>query len=197
MASHGASAKEEKFGQDLGLMHEALITGRKVGAGREFWSRLAHDEKFFRKMMDLHDADMRAKEALEALIEAGKYDWVHGEITADHFPPEDDDVTDLERLEVVHLNKSLTTEQVLSELDHLGFRPAKLRGLLTYGAKNSEERRNYTIVALGSGFVDSDGDREVPCLPEGSDGRKLGLRWNRQDGEWRWADDTRFLAIRK
>lgn len=37
------------FGKDLGLVHEAVVTGRKVGAGKDFWSKLAHDESLFAK----------------------------------------------------------------------------------------------------------------------------------------------------
>lgn len=36
-----------EFGKDLGLVHEAIVTGRKVGAGKEFWSKLAHDGTLF------------------------------------------------------------------------------------------------------------------------------------------------------
>lgn len=41
------------FGEDHGLLHEVVITGRKVGADREFYSRLAHDENLFRQVVDL------------------------------------------------------------------------------------------------------------------------------------------------
>ena len=37
-----------EFGKDHGLIHEAVVTGRKVGAGREFWGRLAESENYFR-----------------------------------------------------------------------------------------------------------------------------------------------------
>lgn len=37
----------EEFGRDFGLMHEVLITGRKVGADKKFWSNLAHNEELF------------------------------------------------------------------------------------------------------------------------------------------------------
>ncbi|MFH0814898.1 MAG: hypothetical protein V1902_02345 [Candidatus Falkowbacteria bacterium] len=43
----------EDFGKDLGLVHEVVVTGRKVGAGRDFWARLAHDEAFFRRVVEL------------------------------------------------------------------------------------------------------------------------------------------------
>ncbi len=43
--------QEEVFGREHGLVHEAIVTGRKVGAGRSFWKGLAHDEQFFQEVM--------------------------------------------------------------------------------------------------------------------------------------------------
>ena len=40
------------FGKELGVIHEALIVGRKVGAGHVFWKRLANDPDKFRKIME-------------------------------------------------------------------------------------------------------------------------------------------------
>lgn len=37
------------FGRDQGLIHEAVVMGRKVGAGKDFWKTLAHDEALFAK----------------------------------------------------------------------------------------------------------------------------------------------------
>lgn len=42
---------EEVFGRDHGLIQEVIVTGRKVGADRQFWSRLAHDEQVFREVV--------------------------------------------------------------------------------------------------------------------------------------------------
>ncbi len=39
------------FGKEVGLIHEVLITGRKVGAGPAFWKRLARDPEKFRKIL--------------------------------------------------------------------------------------------------------------------------------------------------
>ncbi len=39
------------FGKDHGLMHEVIVTGRKVGAGKNFWKKLAHDEKLFTEVV--------------------------------------------------------------------------------------------------------------------------------------------------
>lgn len=43
----------EDFGKDLGVVHEAVVTGRKVGAGRDFWSALAHQENLFTEVVNL------------------------------------------------------------------------------------------------------------------------------------------------
>lgn len=49
MQKYGASEGDDEFGKDHGLIHEALVTGRKVGAGKEFWKKLAHDQELFSK----------------------------------------------------------------------------------------------------------------------------------------------------
>lgn len=41
------------FGKDYCLIHEAVVTGRKVGAGAEFWSALAHDEALFSRVVEM------------------------------------------------------------------------------------------------------------------------------------------------
>ncbi|MBI4122288.1 MAG: hypothetical protein HY461_03070 [Parcubacteria group bacterium] len=40
---------EADFGKDHGVIHEMIVTGRKVGAGRNFYSALAHNEELFAK----------------------------------------------------------------------------------------------------------------------------------------------------
>lgn len=41
----------DEFGKDHGLLHEVVVTGRKVGAGAEFWAKIAHDEALFGKVV--------------------------------------------------------------------------------------------------------------------------------------------------
>lgn len=43
--------RQNEFGKEHGLVHEVLVTGRKVGADKDFWSCLAHDEKLFAKVV--------------------------------------------------------------------------------------------------------------------------------------------------
>lgn len=56
MSQHMVRLEEDEFGKDHGLVHEAIVTGRKVGAGKSFWKGLAHDEDFFKKVMRLAEA---------------------------------------------------------------------------------------------------------------------------------------------
>jgi len=45
------------FGKDLGLLHELVVTGRKVGADRVFYAKLAHNEKLFEKVVSLVNSE--------------------------------------------------------------------------------------------------------------------------------------------
>jgi len=47
---------DREFGKDHGLVHEAIVTGRSVGAGKAFWARLAHNAALFRKVKDFVDS---------------------------------------------------------------------------------------------------------------------------------------------
>ncbi len=42
-----AETDAAEFGKDHGLIHEMIVTGRKVGAGTAFYSALAHSEELF------------------------------------------------------------------------------------------------------------------------------------------------------
>ena len=41
------------LGREVGLLHEVLVTGRKVGADREFYTKLAHDKALFDRVVSL------------------------------------------------------------------------------------------------------------------------------------------------
>lgn len=43
--------QRDDFGREVGLIHEVLVTGRGVGAGKKFWGRLTHDRKLFAKVV--------------------------------------------------------------------------------------------------------------------------------------------------
>lgn len=63
----------EEFGKDHGLIHEMIVTGRKVGAGRAFYAALAHDETLFRRVVETIEQDplQAAQQALLAAAAKG------------------------------------------------------------------------------------------------------------------------------
>lgn len=150
----------------------------KLVAGSESRAKLAEEER-----------------KLQELIQGLKLDWVFNEITAEHFPSADDPATELSKLEVVHLNKELTTDQVKAELEKRGYQLEGLRSLLIYGKANPEEQRRYPIVALRSGWVNPYGNRNSPCLDGAGAKRGLDLSWNGPQDPW--DRHYRFLVSRK
>ncbi|MEK7099282.1 MAG: hypothetical protein AAB916_02095 [Patescibacteria group bacterium] len=46
-------ARNSDFGKDLGLVHEAVVTGREAGADTAFWAGLAHSKKAFEAVIPL------------------------------------------------------------------------------------------------------------------------------------------------
>ena len=74
--------RPSEFGKDFGVVHEAMVTGRKVGADKDFWSKLAHNEALFRRvatfvnnfgktkceMSTIHEVNLRAHNSKTDLI---------------------------------------------------------------------------------------------------------------------------------
>lgn len=65
--STSVSVSESEFGKDLGLVHEAVITGRKIGVSRTFWAQLAHNEDLFRRV---------AREVMQMIVTTQPFDPV-------------------------------------------------------------------------------------------------------------------------
>lgn len=128
---------------------------------------------------------------IEQMVAAGKYDWKNNDINSRNYAH---NKSGIERptIEVVHLNKSLSSEDVVDELDRMGLRPATTAELLALGEQHPDLQRQWWIVALGS-VASFGGLRHVPCLSGRGSGRGLGLRW--WDG--RWGAYCRFAAVRK
>jgi len=93
---------------------------------------------------------------------------------------------------LVHLGRNASTDDVLAELDRLGYRPATFCELIAFALAHPGEQLKYPIAALGS-FALLHHDRYVACLDRNDDRRGLGLNWVDDD----WNDDVRFLAVRK
>lgn len=125
-------------------------------------------------------------------IRAGHYDWVNQDITARHFPTEKSGCTRV-LVELLHLDRNASAEEVLAEMEARGLRPADLHELLAEGEKYPEIQREFPVVALGSAWRGSGGDRRVPYIRRDGSRRLLGLGWT----ESAWDGHCRFAVVRK
>ena len=133
--------------------------------------------------------------SLDDMIDAGTYYSSAGYITAKRFPVQGEGVVQYQAT-LFHFDRRISSEDAVAAIKaddrQNPWEPAKIEGLLAYGAKNPEEQRRYPIVGLGS-VVRVLGDRSVPCLYWHTAERSLDLGlWD--DG---WDGFCRFLAVHK
>lgn len=129
---------------------------------------------------------------LKPLVVAGRYNYANPDITAEHFPIKGSGIIE-EDAALVHLNRSISTDTALAELDRMGLRAGDIAELLAFGEQHPEVQRKFPIVELASVWTHRVGDRSVACLWGLAGGRYLGLNDVADD----WYDDCRFLAFRK
>lgn len=127
--------------------------------------------------------------SLADMITLGKYDWVNPDITAEHFPTTGTGKKQV-TVELLHFNRHFKNgDEVLAEIDELGYRPAKIEELLVLGAVQPELQRQFPIAAFGNPWRLADGGRLFACLGRDGAGRDLVLRWIGSGflGCWRFA----------
>ena len=149
----------------------------------------------FRKVLGLGPLELRISvnygRSLDEMKKAGNYDWMNDDITAERFPIKGEGIKELVP-ELIHFNRSISSDNALADLDKMGLRPATIEELLALGETFPEMQRKFPIIALGS-VGEVSGRRSVPCLDEGGSERGLYLRWFGYD----WYAGCRFLAVRK
>jgi hypothetical protein len=130
--------------------------------------------------------------SIKDLVKACDLNWANDDITDEHFV-----VTKVGQEEskfvYVHLDRLVTTREVLEYMKENNLQPADIKQLLSFGKQNPDEQRKHPIVELGSVWVHSHGNRHVAFL-YGNDGqRRLALSYAYPDGQW--DEDYRFLAV--
>jgi hypothetical protein len=130
--------------------------------------------------------------SVETAVRAGRYDWSNDNITSRNFPTKRKEKRQVV-VELVHLDRSASTEDVLRELDKADMRPAELHELLALGEVYPELQRGFPVVALGSVWQYQNGYRDVPYLYRRGAERLLDLSWI----EFDWREICRFAAVRK
>lgn len=129
---------------------------------------------------------------IKELVAAGAFDWKNDDITDKHFPQEKTGAEDVE-IELVHLDRDISTDDALVELDKRGLRPANPAELLAFGATFPEVQREFPVIALGQFWRAPIGNRFVVCLGRYGGKRHARLGWADSD----WARSCRFAGVRK
>lgn len=130
------------------------------------------------------------------MVAEGKYDWVHEDITQEHFPVSSKYGARKVGVVVLYLDdNNLTTDEVKEKLDRRGLEPASIVELLAFGAVNPELQREFCVVALGSSWQSPRSYvLRFPCLDVDGDERR-SLTWCRANRDW--DGYYCFLAVRK
>ncbi|MDD4412393.1 MAG: hypothetical protein PHR00_01985 [Patescibacteria group bacterium] len=135
--------------------------------------------------------------SIEEAVKAGKYDCVatmkDDEVSSSNFPalPGEEGQKNL-KFVLVHFGLVMNSDNVIVEMDKLGYRPATMREGLAFGVEHSDLQRQFPIVALGQ-WADLGGIRHVLFLIGNNSGRILVLF--RLDSNW--FEFCRFLFVRK
>lgn len=149
-------------------------------------------ELIFSKTKIVIDETKKLIQPLSDFITSLKLDWVNENITEANFPIQPEDLIETEKeFKEFHFGKTISSENVITEMNKENFRPATTREQLKWALKNWDGKS--IIVALGQTWLDSDSSRGVSVLRLGGGGRGLGLGWS--GGDWR--DGYRFLGVRK
>lgn len=129
--------------------------------------------------------EMSVKDA----VKLGRYDKTDSNITAENFPTNRTGADIVMKL--VHFNTVVSSKDVLSELYKMGYRPAELHELLTFGQMYPDVQRGFPVVALGSVLRRWFRRRLVPCLFGDDSWRVLTLDWFSGD----WHKRSQFAAV--
>ncbi len=182
------------------------ITGRQAGElCRLLEERSVGGEEFQKKLIErvndlvcwikgdqgiVYPITVDYNQSFEQMVKAGCYDWVDSDITAEHFPVKGVGLVQLDG-QLICFDKSMSSEQILAELDKMGLRSGNVEELLAFGTKYPD--RQFPVIEPASSWQDSDGYRLVVYLDSHARERDLSLDWF----ESGWDDYYRFLAFRK
>ncbi len=150
------------FGKELRFIGEVMLTGAKIGADREFWSKLQLDRYLFRRVYDFvmnggHSLPSCFKVrvdyslTIEELFERGDYKysgntfdtWISSEwIQVDCHGVEE---VEIELIQLEGLKQYFYAENVLKELPARGYRAATPHELLSLGWQHPDLHLGRTI----------------------------------------------------
>ena len=134
-------------------------------------------------------------QSFAAMLDAGNYTWVSGDVAAQYFRTEGEGVVVYDA-RLFHITQFESSEFVVEKIRQVDaanpWHPARWEHVLALGAQYPDEQTKSPIPGLGSIAVIR-GKRGVLCIFGG--GTKRNVRVDPWDGDW--ALSFGFLAVRK
>jgi hypothetical protein len=128
---------------------------------------------------------------LAEMIKAGNYKCANDDINATNFPVSGSGMVEREVV-IFHFKKMTSLDEVITEMDNAGYRPAKIDELLALGEAHPELKSKFPIIALDSTWR-HDSSLGVACLECGNYISDLNLPWL----DFGWGIPCRVAAVRK
>jgi hypothetical protein len=129
---------------------------------------------------------------VEELVKAGNFDCSNEYITSENFPQKENGQKKEKEIAIFHFGKNMSSDNVIAEMDKVGYKPATIWDLISLAIKEPDLQRKFPIIALSSVCV-LGGGRDVACLYGGDSGRKLRLYYFVRG----WFGNGRFAGVRK
>jgi hypothetical protein len=127
---------------------------------------------------------------VEQLTAEGKCNRSNSNVTSKNFPKPLNPKQEDREIVLFHFGKQMTSEQVVAEMDKVGYRPGTVHEILGLGIARPDLKREFPIIALGSTCVLS---CHVANLYWSADKRNLNLYLFDDD----WGGNCRFAGVRK
>jgi hypothetical protein len=112
-------------------------------------------------------------QTVEKAVEAGKFLWVDSNITSDNFFNTHNGEKRKKEIFIFHFNKWMSSDEVIAEMDSVGYKPATIFDLLGLAKEKPDFQREFQIVALGSIAVFKGHGSYAPTIQGGPCFREL------------------------
>ena len=188
----GMLTNADRIRKEFGITDEQFhVLSSEVGD--EHWRRLFEGmQKESSSRYETYTVTIGGYKSLEDAIEAGRYDEINPMIDSEYFPlSRNEQKKDIE-ITLIYRDKYERSQDLIDEMDKVGYRSATHEELLALGAQYPELQRGFPIIELGA-VVCIGGDRHVIVLSYLDCERKLGLYWI----DTKWPQSCRFAFVRK
>lgn len=152
---------DDDFGKDLGVVHEAVVTFRKAGGRKKFWSKLAHDESLATRVVDLViNSNLRVFNVNNRLQFLGSIDntmerfefkqVVEKEVLSKYLMKVGDKLKKERAIAIFRFERYMTGAKVNEALGHQGYRAATPNEIIGFALQyyNNDTLSN----SLGIGY---------------------------------------------